>query len=97
MAMNAPVFSLIFVPADVINRADVGMVEGGGGPRFAAETFQSLRIAGNVIGEELEGNETAELGVFGLVDHTHAAATQLFNNAIVRNCLADHRASILRR
>jgi hypothetical protein len=29
-------------------------------------------------------------GVFGLVDHSHSAATELFYDAVVRNGLSDH-------
>jgi hypothetical protein len=60
--------------AYVIDRADIGVVERGGGPRFASEALQRLRIVGHGIGQELEGDEPAEPGVFGLVDHTHPAA-----------------------
>src|SRR6266576_4427081 len=74
--------------ADLVNCADVGMVEGGGCASFTPETFQSLRITGNVVGQELQGDEAAKLGVLGLVDHTHSAAAQFLQDAIVRNGLA---------
>src|SRR5215472_1430212 len=35
--------------------------------------------------------------VFSLVNHAHTAATELFDNAVVRDRLADHRAEILGR
>ena len=31
-----------------------------------------------------------ELGVLGLVDHTHAAAAELFEDAVMRDGLANH-------
>jgi hypothetical protein len=34
------------------------MVEGGGGTSFTTETFQRLRISGNLIRQELERDET---------------------------------------
>jgi hypothetical protein len=40
--------------------------------------------------QELEGNKPTELGVLGLIDDTHAPATEFLNNAIVRNGLANH-------
>ena len=54
MAMNdcSPFF------ADVVNRADVGMVESGSGTSFTAETFQCLRVSGNVVRQELQRDET---------------------------------------
>src|ERR1019366_4967923 len=36
----------------------------------------------------------AQLEVFGFVDHTHPAATELRENAIVRDGLADHFACV---
>jgi len=36
--------------ADVVNGADVGMIQGRGGFGFAAETAQSLRVFDNIVG-----------------------------------------------
>ena len=36
-------------------------------------------------------------GVFGLVDHCHSAATELFYDAVVRNGLSDHVAGFFSR
>src|SRR5947209_427050 len=68
--------------------ANVRVVECRCSASFTPETFQSLRITGNVVGQELQGDEAAKLGVLGLVDHTHSAATQLLDDAVVRNGLA---------
>jgi hypothetical protein len=35
------------------------------------------------------------LGVFGLVNHAHAATTQLFDDVVMRNGLADHPVAML--
>ena len=64
---------LIAVLADLVNGADVGMVEGRGGARLAAEAFQRLRVLRHVIGQELQSHEAAKFSVFGLVDDTHPA------------------------
>ena len=45
---------------DLVNGADIGMVQRGGGLRLALEAAESLRIFGDVIGQELEGHEAAE-------------------------------------
>ena len=82
--------------ADVINRADVGVIERGCGLGFALETGERLRIAGNFIGQELEGDKAMQPGVFRLVDNAHATAAELFDDAIVRDGLADHWSRILR-
>ncbi len=66
-----------------------GMVEGGGGASFALEAFQGLGIVGDVFGEEFQGYEAAEAGVFGFVDDAHATAAEFFDDAIVRNRLAE--------
>src|ERR1035441_3596993 len=63
---------LLATLADVVNGADVGMIESGGSTSFTSETFQYLRVSGNVIRQELERNETTEFGVLRLVDHAHA-------------------------
>jgi len=38
------------------------------------------------------GDEAAQFGVLGLVDHTHAATAELLEDTIVRHRLADHDA-----
>src|ERR1700674_3298976 len=72
------------------------MVEGGSGTRFAAEALQRQMVLRHLIGQEFQSDEAAQIGVFSLVNHTHAAATDLLHNAIVRDCLADHWQRILR-
>jgi hypothetical protein len=42
-----------------------------------------MRIVRNIFGQELKGNEAAEPGVLGLVNHTHTATTELFQDAVV--------------
>src|SRR5579862_4948980 len=43
---------------NVVNGADVGMVERGCGARFALKTFESLGIGSDVLGKEFESDET---------------------------------------
>src|SRR6516165_11154566 len=74
---------------DFVDGADVGMVQGGGRAGFAAKSFQSLWVFRKVIRKEFESNVAAKFGVFGLIDHTHSATTKLFDNAVVRDGLAD--------
>ena len=42
------------------------------------------------IGEELERDKAAKLGVLSFIDHTHSAAAELFDDAVVRDDLVDH-------
>jgi hypothetical protein len=57
---------------------------------FALEAAESLCVVGKIIGKELEGNVATELQVLGFVNYTHAPATKLLDDAIVRDGLADH-------
>ena len=76
--------------ANVVDGADVGVVQGGRRFGLTPEALQCLTILSHVFRQEFESDETIEPGVFGLVNDTHAAAAQLFNNAVVGDSLADH-------
>ncbi len=58
--------------------------------RFAPKAVQGLRISGDLIGQEFQGDEAAELGVLSLIDDTHTATAELLDDAVVRDGLADH-------
>ena len=75
---------------DLVDGADIGMVESGGRPRFPLETVQGLRVLREVIGQKFQGDKAAKLYVLRLVDHAHPAAAQFLDDAVVRNGLADH-------
>ena len=80
--------------ADVVNGADVGMVERGGRLRFALETGEGLGIAGDILRQKFQRDETLEARVFGLVDDTHASAAEFFDDAVMRDGLADWRRGV---
>ncbi len=82
---------LAFVLVHVVDGADVRMVEGRGGAGFALEALGCQAILGKLFGEELEGDEAAKSNVFRFIHHSHAAATQLFDNAVMRDGSANHR------
>ncbi len=79
-----------FMFCDFVYGADVGMVEGRRGTRLPAKAFQHLRVFCNVFRQELQSDKATEFGVLGLIDHTHPAAAQLLDDAVVRNGLTDH-------
>ena len=81
---------LAILLADVVDGADVGMVQRGCGLRLALKAAERLRILGDFIGQKLEGDEAVQPRVFGFVDHTHPAAAQLLDDAVVRDGLSDH-------
>ena len=83
--------------ADVVDRADVGMIERRRRARLAAEPLDRLRIPGDVVGQELQRDVPPEPRVPGLVDHAHPAPAQLFQDAVVGDGAADHRRGVCHR
>ena len=77
--------------SDVVNRADVGIVERRRGARLAAKPLDRLGVLGDVVGKKLERNIPAEPVVSGLVDHAHPTPAQLFQDAVVRNGPTENR------
>lgn len=69
--------------ADVVDRADMGMVQRRGGLGFPLESLQGLRISGNVFGQELQRHVSAEPGVFSLIDHAHPTAAEFVLNSVM--------------
>jgi hypothetical protein len=51
---------------DVINRANVRVVQGRCGLGFALETGEGLRVPSNFLGQELEGDKTVQARVSAL-------------------------------
>ncbi len=49
-----------------------------------------MLVGGDVFGKELEGNEAAQAGVFGLENNPDPAATESFDHPVMRDGLADH-------
>ena len=78
--------------ADVVNGADVRMVQRGGGLRFALETGERLRIARDILRQKFQRDEAPQARIFGLVHDTHTAAAEFFDDAVVRYGLAKERS-----
>lgn len=74
--------------ANFINGADIRVIQCGDGPCFTAKAFQGLAFACGFLVQEFQGHDAAEREVFGFVDIAHAAATDLFQDPIVRNSAA---------
>src|SRR4029077_9563683 len=72
------------------------MVERGSGLRFTLEAAQRVRIAADFVGQEFQRHEAVQARILGLVNHTHAAAAEFFENAVMRNGLPDQVPRILR-
>src|SRR5262245_30256206 len=72
-----------------------GMIEGKGSTNLSPESFQRLRVFGEVHGrKEFQSNETAKLGVLCLIDHPHPAAAEFLDDAVMRDGLADERLGL---
>jgi len=78
------------VSSDLVDGADIWVVERRSRPGLSAKTFECLGVLGKIIGQKLQGDESPKPGVLGLVDDTHPAAAQLLDDVVVRDDLADH-------
>src|SRR5712692_5508787 len=76
--------------ANFIDGANVWMIQSRSSASFTAKSFERLRVFCEVFGQKLEGNEAAQLQILRLVDDTHAPATEFFEDAVVRDGLANH-------
>ena len=70
---------------DFIDRADVGMIQRGGGARFALEALERPAVARHFGREKFQRDGAAKFRVDGVVDDAHTAAAKLFLDPIVRN------------
>jgi hypothetical protein len=43
-----------------------------------------------MLGKELEGDNSLQLEILGLIDDAHAAFTELLEDLIMRDSLSDH-------
>ncbi len=76
--------------ADLVDGADVGMVQRGRGLRLALETGQACGSWATSSGRNFRATKRSSSRVLGLVDDTHPAAAELLDDAVVRDGLADH-------
>ena len=76
--------------ANVVDGANVGMVQRRSRLRFTPKAFQRLSVVGHIFGQKLEGYEAVQPGILGLIHHTHATAAELVDDVIVRNSAAKH-------
>ncbi len=69
--------------ADVVNGADVRVIQRRCRLPFSPETLESGKILGHLRREEFQADGAMEPRVLSLVNDTHAAATKLFDDAVV--------------
>src|SRR5260370_9708099 len=81
---------LLLFFTNVVNGADVRMIQRRGCLGLAPKAREGLLIARKIGREKLQGDETMKPDVFSFVDHTHPAAAEFLDDAVVRDGLADH-------
>jgi len=83
--------SVVF--SDVVDGADVPVIERGGGPGLHPEPVERLLIARELFGHELDGNRPPQPDVLGSVDDAHSASAQLADDSVVRDRPSDHASA----
>src|SRR5207245_5799032 len=74
---------LLVMLTDLVHHADIRMIERRGSTRFAQEALERALIFCQILGQELQGHRSPQNKVFGTVNDSHAAASELFENAVV--------------
>ncbi len=75
----------VTVGADLVDGADVGMIERGGGARLAQERLAGLVVVQSPRGEQLDRDRAIQVEVVGQIDLAHAADAQTTPDPIVGN------------
>jgi len=74
--------------ADVVERADVGMVQRRDGPGLAVEALPGLGIVGEMSGKNFDGDGSVETRVARTIHLAHAACTGRGNDFVRSNSCA---------
>jgi len=83
--------------ADIVDRADVGVIQCGSSLGLSLKAREGLGIVANFIGQKFKRYETVQACVLSFVHHPHTTAAQLLNDFIMRDGLTDHWRRSLRR
>src|SRR5580704_1300723 len=75
---------------NIVDRANVRMVQCGSSSRLALETLKRFLVSGELVRKEFQRDLAAEANVLGFIDDTHTAATEFLDNAVMGDSLADH-------
>ncbi len=73
------------VGTDVVQRADVGMIQRGDGAGFALESIAE------VLGRHLDGDVAADAGIVRAVDDAHSACANLRDDLVGAEAIANRR------
>ena len=81
------------VGADLVNGADVGMIQRRSRARFQPEPFQRAVFLHEFVGQELQRHEPPKFEVLGFVDQAHTPTSEQLQNPVVRDGGIDHSTS----
>jgi len=81
---------------NVVDGADVGVVELRGGPGLAQKALERDLILGQVFGNKFQRDAAAQADVLRFINHSHAADAQLRQDAVMGYRLANnlHKRSV---
>ena len=68
--------------ANVVEDADVGVIEGGDGARLLFERLAAIRVGGGLARQDLQGHGAPQAGVAGAVHLAHASDAQQRGNLV---------------
>ena len=81
---------MAIIVLNIVDRADVGMIQLRCSSRLALETVERLAISKEIFGNELQRDVAAQADVLGLIHDSHATATEFSQNAVVGDRLTNH-------
>ena len=87
----------VIVGIDLINRADIRMVQRRSRPSLPPEPLQRQLILGHIRRQELQRHKPPQVDVLSLIDDAHPAAAQILDNAVVRDRRSNHDMGPFRR
>ena len=80
---------------DVVDGANIRVIESRGRTRFSLKPFQRLRVFLHSLWQEFQRDTPAKARVLRLIDDAHAARAQLVRDLVMEKKLAYHRGGIL--
>ena len=75
---------------DLMDDADVRMLEGGGGGGFLHESLTALGLLDQILRQDFQRHLAVELLVAGAIDDRKLAPAELFEHGVVRKGFPDH-------
>ena len=85
---------LPFVLADVVDGADIGVVERRDGARLSLKPFEHVAGADRRRRQKLDRDGPAQAEVFGAIHHAHPARAERFHDPVMRDYLTDDHGEV---